>query len=181
MHKETSQIIPFPLPPYLATYFANKITSQPVISSDGSQVKPFSVKRDSAFGAFILRCFSKQERPVFVKEGFTFFIKFEEHQTTQEKNTVNARYSFVGLSSESIKEIIKVFKAVFEESLKNYVAGAEEVTRKFVDRERGIQKEAIMNFCKKHKVTYTNQNLQAWIKMIYRDKTRVNTNKTNVL
>lgn len=175
------QIVPFPLPHYLATYFASKITTEPIISADGSYVKPFSIKRDSAFGAFIFRCFSKSEKPVVLDRGFTFFIQFKEHQTAQEANIVNARYSFVDLKPETVKEINKVFKAVFDESLKSYVAGAEEVTRKFVDRKRGIQKEAIINFCKKNKVTYTNQNLQAWVKMIYRDKKRVNVNKTNVL
>lgn len=177
----SSQIIPFPLPAYLASYFANKITSSPQITSDGSFAKPFSIKRDSAFGAFILRSFSKMDRPLHVKEGFTFFIKVDDHQTTQEKTIVNSRYSFVGLDENSVKEITKVFKAVFEEALFNYVLGAEEVTCKFVDRKRGIQKEAIQNFCKKYKVIYTNQNLQAWIKAIYREKKRVNVNKTNVL
>lgn len=181
MKNNASQIIPFPLPSYLATYFANKITTEPVITADGSYAKPFSIKRDSLFGSFVFRCLSKQDKPVYFKKGITFFIKFNEHQTTQESNTVNARYSFVGLSEESVKEITKVFKTVFEENLKSYVAGAEDVTRKFIERERGIQKEAIINFCEKYSVTYTNKNLQAWIKMIYRDKNRVNTNKTNVL
>lgn len=176
-----AQIIPFPLPPYLASYFANKITTSPQITMDGSYAKPFRIKRDSPYGAFLLRSFSKIDRPLYSKDGFTFYISVNDHQTAQDKRVVNSKYSFIGLDENSVKEVTKVFKAIFEEALFNYVIGAEEVTNKFVERKRGIKMKAILNFCEKYKVTYTNQNLQAWVKAIYREKKRINVNKTSVL
>ena len=175
------QIIPFPLPPYLATFFANKITTDQVICNDGSIAKPFNIKRNSAFGSFILNCLSSREKKNIISDEMTFFIRVNDCQTTQNKRTVNSKFCFVGLSDDSIQEIRKVFKSVFDESLMNYVAGAEDVANLYVNRERGIRKRAILHFCKKNKVIYTNQNLDAWNKMIYRANKKVNTNKTSVL
>jgi len=131
----SSQVIPFPLPSYLATYFANRITTETIILQDGTYAKPFHVKRNSAFGKFICRCFTKSEKPIFIEKGFTFFIKVEDHKTTQEKLTVNSRYSFLELSESTVNDIIEIFKELFEDNLKNYVSGAEDfgygLTNKF--------------------------------------------------
>lgn len=181
MKSQTSQIIPFPLPPYLASYFSNKITTETIICNDGSRAKPFNVKRNSAFGTFILRCLDKKEKVNIVNNQITFFIKVDDYKTSKDSKIVNSKYSFVGLSDEAITDIVKVFKSIFLESLKSYVAGAVEVTNLYVDRKRGIQKQAIINFCKKNNVIYTNQNLASWKKALYRDSKRVNINKTSVL
>lgn len=175
------QVIPFPLPPYLASFFSNKITTVSCINNDGSKIKPFQVNRHSIFGSFLLRILEKQERPNFIENGYTFFLKIENHIISQEKNTPNSKYSFVDFDEKSVSEIIKVFKAFFEEALFNYVAGAEEITYKFSQKKRGVKTSAIESFCKKYGVIYSNKNLIAWEKAIYRDKIRVNALKSSVL
>jgi hypothetical protein len=176
-----TQIIPFPLPAYLATFFATQITTKPVLTKDGSYAKPFSVRRDSKFGDFLLRHLSKTNK-VKVKEGFTFYIEVSEPQTIQSSEIVDARSSFVEFSEESILEITKIFKTVFESHLTEHVMAFYDGV-KFINptKQRGIKREAIFNFCKKYGVKFSNKNLSTWEKMIQRYKSSPNNLKIKML
>ncbi len=165
--KLQKQIIPFPLPPYLASYFANQITARP-IALDSVTVKPFSVDRYSSFGKFIYRCLSKTNRPKFETKGYTFFIEISEPTTALDTMTEDARYSFIELKEEEIKEITGVFKTFFDTALFNFVAGARFSFMKFTNKQRGYLKASILEFCNIHGVNYTDQNLMAWEKSINR-------------
>ncbi len=171
--RSSTQIIPFPLPPHLASYFAGQITTTPVEIGD-KVAKPFLVDRSSEFGKFIYRCLTKSNRPKFAKKGYTFFIEVSKWVSVKDKMTEDARYSFIELKEEEIKEITEVFKSVFETALFNFVAGSRFAFFKFTNKKRGYLKSSILEFCNFHGVTYTDQNLMAWEKAISRTIKRGN-------
>ncbi|MCD8435883.1 hypothetical protein LNJ03_11320 [Tenacibaculum dicentrarchi] len=176
------QVIPFPLPPYLASFFANQITTEPVLTRDGSKAKPFKVRRDSRFGSFLLRQLTKTNRPVIVSEGDTFFIEVSEIQTKKTKDIVDARYSFLNFKPEDIVEIQDVFKLLFESILIEYVSGFRDgITTIEPSKKRGVIHNGIMLFCKKYGVVFSNKNISSWKRMLNRHKNKAKSNTIRML
>ncbi|WP_271407423.1 hypothetical protein [Tenacibaculum soleae] len=177
-----SQIIPFPLPPYLATFFSNQITTEPVLTKDGSKAKPFSVRRDSRFGEFLLRQLKKTNKPPVIKEGFTFFIEVSESQTNKNNSIADGRSSFLNFSDEDFTAITSVFKNLFDSLLIEHVSAfIDGVKTENPDKKRGVQLAAILNFCKKYGVLFSDTNLMAWKKMLQREFKKEKPNKIKVL
>lgn len=179
---EDTQIIPFPLPHYLATYFANLLTTEPILMSDGSFAKPFNIKRNSDFGKLILRYLSKSSRPPEIKTGFTFFVKITDHQTKKNPSIVDGRRSFLHFKENDLQDITDLFKSIFEQHLIEHVTASNDAIKRILpEKERGIIKPAIRNFCKKYGVIFSDQNLEAWKKMIQRHNNKPKVNRIKVL
>lgn len=170
--KNKDQIIPFPLPGYLASFFSNLITSNPIITNDGSKVKPYVVNRDSNFGTFILRQLSKAKRPP-IKEGDCFYIKVLEYQTHEDKYTEDVRSSLLEFSDETINEITKIFKSFFESILIEHVTAYKDgVHSQNPNKKRGLIHPAIINFCTKYGVIFSDTNISTWKKLIQRNENK---------
>ncbi|WP_378186880.1 hypothetical protein ACE939_00845 [Aquimarina sp. W85] len=173
------QILPFPLPQYLATYFGNKLNTKEHLLSNGSLAKPFYVDMFSPFGIFVYEKLSKANKPEVLKKGMTFFIEVSLTAGSNFKNVVEGRYALMGLDENAIKEIELRFKAAFERELLAYVAGAESQHEVSLKRERTgkrctenyrVRTRAIKRFCEKNNVLYTDKNLEAWKKRCHRAK-----------
>lgn len=177
-----SQIIPFPLPPYLASFFSNQITTEPVLARDGSKVKPFSIRRDSRFGDFLLMQLSKANKPPMLKEGYTFFIEVTENQTIINKNIPDGRSSFLCFNEEVFLKIQSIFKVLFDSLLIEHVSAfSDGVHNETPDKKRGVYHTGILNFCKKYGVLFSDTNLRTWKKMLQREFKKDKPNKIRVL
>ncbi|WP_074406638.1 hypothetical protein [Aquimarina megaterium] len=175
------QIIPFPLPEYLATYFGNKLNTKTHLLTNGSLVKPFHVDMSSSFGRFVCTKLSKANKPTVLEKGMTFFIEVSLTAGSNFAEVVEGRYALMEFTDQAINEITLRFKAAFERELLAYVAGAESQhedtlksfpsKRKTAETSR-VRTKAIKRFCHNNHVLYSDKNLEAWKKRCQRYKTK---------
>ncbi|NQY29960.1 MAG: hypothetical protein HRT69_10875 [Flavobacteriaceae bacterium] len=166
---DNNQIVPFPLPIYLSTFFANQLTTEVETLIDGSDVKAFHIRKKSELGKFILRRLKPTYKKPKIQEGITLYLSVENRKGERDKKQVDKRYSFVEFDEQGIKEITNFLKPIFEMTLISWCNGAQYINE-LKENVKGVRNKAIVEFCKKNGVTYTNQNIDAWQKLIYRDK-----------
>ena len=160
---DNRQIIPFPLPMYLATYFGNKLSSNPELMTDGSYAKPFHVDYKSVFGKYVLNLIEETNRKQVKEEGIVFYISVSNTLGSNYKDIPEGRVSHLKLSNAAIKKITSRFKAAFEMQLMSFISGVGFEYKS--DSENGrYRTRAIRQFCKENNVMYTPQNLNSWKK-----------------
>lgn len=177
-----SQIVPFPLPPYLASFFSNQITTEPVLARDGSLAKPFAVRRDGRFGNFLLMQLNKTNKPPVLNDGHTFFIEVKDSQTKISNAIPDGRSSFLNFSKEDFSQIQGVFKVLFDSLLIEHVSAfTDGVRNEKPTKKRGVYHTGILNFCRKYGVIFTDTNLCTWKKMLQREFKKEKPNKIRAL
>lgn len=163
------QTIPFPLPEYLATYFGNKLNTDPDLMTDGSFAKPFYVSRTSDFGKYVLSLLKKATSKNKREDYILFYISISNYAGDHDKDIAVGKYSFLQLDEKAIKKIVNRFKSVFEMQLMAYISGAESQYQSEAENKR-VRTRAIREFCKENNVLYSPQNLEAWKKQHQRLK-----------
>jgi len=176
------QYIPFPVPEYLAQFLAFKLNTK-IRRQDG--LVCVSVTRHAELGKMILQHLSKDSRRVTKKTEGVFFLKVSNFAGANSADILRGDRHLLRLDKKSQVKIIETLKADFEESLLNYVAGAEFAHKKNgwspVQKRKGIRKHAINEFCKKNKVNPDKRSFDSLFKMIQRRMTTPRTAKTKAL
>ena len=165
------QIIPFPLPVYLATYFGNKLTAEPRRLRSGTFDDPFLVTSKSEFGHYLLKQLRPTNKPYQHSQvkASSFYISVSNYAGNNDPEIIVAHRHFINLPSEAVARIEGKFKAVFKSHLLLYVRGAESEGLSASENAR-VRTRAIRNFCEENHVIYTDKNLVAWKKMCQRNK-----------
>jgi len=124
------------------------------------------ITRNRPLGKFVLRCLEKTNKPLFIKNGITLYIKVSENNRVNDKKIVEARYTSVILSQSSINDIIEVFDSFFRAALIAYVNGAEFGN----DYKKGKRNKAIYSFLEKYNMNCGKSSFEKIVKMYYREK-----------
>ncbi|WP_416440462.1 hypothetical protein ACH3O9_11305 [Leeuwenhoekiella sp. A16] len=161
------QIIPFPLPIYLATFFGNKLGTEQCELRDGSFENPFFVNLHSDFGAFVLRKLSPARAPAKKDTAVNFYISVSIRAGNNQPDILQGNRHFLKLDKQAMREIEEKFRTVFRTQLSIFVSGAESERESENSR---IRTRAIRTFCHNNHVIYTDKNLTAWKKMCQRNK-----------
>lgn len=165
------QILPFDLPEYLATYYGNKLSTNPDQYTNGSYETPFYVDSFSSIGKFIL----EQLEPTSIKpkkvNTIPFYISVSNLAGNNKKEIPQGRLTFLRIRPEGLEKITNRLKELFEFQLMSYISGAESVYKSEVENKR-IRTKAIRRFCEENNVFYTPQNMEAWKKQHQRQKNK---------
>ena len=168
MPEDKYQIIHLDLPNYLLSYFACKI-KQTLIHTDNYSL--LEIDRFSALGKDIHKALVPALKPETLdcKEGL--YLKISNYSGNNYKSP-RGDTNFLTLEETTKHSLIEQIKSDFNSNLINYVEGAEFAhmhngwTRD--QKRRGIRKTAIIQFCEKYKVSFTETNLESFVKMIQR-------------
>ena len=163
------QIIPFPLPVYLATYFGNRLATIPTKLRDGSHKNPFLVSGHNDYGDYILRHLTVAHAPHIYKGKHPFFISVSNWQGNTNWHNVSGKRNFICLDNIAVKKVTEKLNAAFRAHMITFVRGAESVTSSKSENKR-VRTLAIRNFCEENHVIYSDKNLVAWKKMCQRNK-----------
>lgn len=170
--EQDTQIIPFPFPPYISTYIGHKLDTHPVLTNDGSILRPFTLTRRTFLGKLVIRSLKIAEGPDEKPEDYTFFLRLSNFSTNKQDELIqDSRSSWVRFSDDDIKNIHELFQDIFERNLREHVIGyIKGVKSENPTKQRGIIEKAIFEFCTLNGVIFTNKNLATWKKQLQRKK-----------
>lgn len=162
------QLIPFPVNAYLATYLANKL-KQSITNIDG--LDTIEVDRFSGFGKLIMRSIEESPIPVNNRNDSIIYLKISCH-SGDHYDIPRGKLHFLKINKKALKNLTTIIKDDFDASLTSFVDGAEfahKLNGWTPDKKRkGIRKKAIVQFCQKHQVTFSELNLESFVKLVQR-------------
>ena len=169
------QLVPLPIPAYLAQFLAFKLKTTYHKVADHLEI---DVQRYSYFGRLIL---SELEavpyaKPAAIKEG-EIFLRISNHSGNEFRGTPRGATNLLALPELSVKKLQLLLKTDFEDACIIFVNGAtfaHTVNGWYPSQKRkGVQKAAIMEFCKVHQVDLEEKSFTALMKMCQRHKNNV--------
>ena len=167
---DRSQIIPFPLPEYLAQFISAQLDTPIEIINDTIRAKAMHIRANTPLGKFILRCTEKTDKPTLVKKGLTMYITVSTHAGKHDGKMVEARGTFLTLTEEAIKDITDLFEATFKTQLVEFVDGVMYGN----NFKKGKRNKAIATFLEKYNINPSKSDFERFKKMYYREKKQNN-------
>ena len=162
------QYIPFNIPQYLYCYLAFQLNGK--IESHVSGGFYIEVDRYSLFGKHIHASIEACEH----KPSYSptiLYLKISNWAGNNYK-TAQGRRHFLALSENAINKLQENVKNDFNESMIQFVNGAEFAHASNgwskEQKRKGIRTAAITEFCDMHNVTFDQKNFESFIKMIQR-------------
>ena len=175
------QLIPFPVPEYLACYFAGKLNTQ-IKAIDHCKV--IEVSRTSKMGTIIINSIEKDTRKVRHKTSADYYLKISNYISDHHYNVPDGEKCFLGIKSEMANSIIELIKIDFDNSLISFVEGAEFAHKKNgwedSQKRKGIRKHAIEKFLLKNQVSFDKKKLETFFKMFQRYKKNSDNNNNKL-
>ena len=142
---DNHQLIPFPIPDYLAQFLAHKLNTK-IRNHDGL--------------------------PCIKVERYTLLGKISNHSGDHDSSIPNGKRYFLKLNPTASNDLAIALKSEFEEALLMFVKGAEYAHKKNgwnpMQKRKGIRKHAILEFCKTNEVNLEKRTLDSLFKMVQR-------------
>ena len=166
---DNHQLIPFPIPDYLAQFLAHKLNTK-IRNHDG--LPCIKVERYTLLGKTILRSLEKDLRFSSRKTTKGIFLKISNHSGDHDSSIPNGKRYFLKLNPTASNDLAIALKSEFEEALLMFVKGAEYAHKKNgwnpMQKRKGIRKHAILEFCKTNEVNLEKRTFDSLFKMVQR-------------
>lgn len=165
------QLLPFPLPAYLAQFVTHQLNVPIEIISEGKKVKALHLYRNTALGKFIYRSLRKSNKTSFKEDGITLFIAVSDFAGNNDPLIPCGRNCFLSLSKEETQDIVQIFENLFDVSFLEFVRGAE-FGYTYTNKRKGIVHKSIIEFMDIYKISPENIKFDALVKRYQRAKKR---------
>ncbi|UOB16591.1 hypothetical protein [Abyssalbus ytuae] len=175
------QLIHFPAPEYLVSYFSSLVKSEIQIING---IKTIEINRSSDIGKIIITSIDKQSKKIKHTNLDDYYLKISNFIGNNYSGSVRGDRHFLFIEESKMNNIMEMIKHHFDYSLINFVDGAEYAHRKNGweenQKRKGIRKAAIQTFLQKNNVNLGNKSLENFFKMFQRHKNNAN-NKNSML
>ena len=168
MSLDKSQIVPFPLPEHLCIFISEKLNSPIETISNGVKAKALHIHRKQKLGVLILRALEKTSRPVKVSQGFSMYISVSKYNSTNDKNIVESRGSFLEIPQDAISDIIDIFEDLFRMCLVSFIDGSNFGAA----YKKGHRKYALTTFLEKYNLAGNDLMFEKYKKHYHRTQKR---------
>lgn len=165
------QLISFPIPTYLETYFASKLNS--TIEHLKNGIRYIEVSRHTLYGKDLHLLLTKRDQTKELETKANLYIKFSDWSGNYNSAPRGDLY-FYDIPEHLKKRLVEIVKDDFDDALLAFVKGAEFAHAHngwMPDQKRkGIRKKAISEFCLSYNANFTKKDISKFIKMVQRAK-----------